>query len=48
MKKLFSRFVASICDRYGVSRKELAYSAACVILGGAYLVYTYCVISVLA
>lgn len=48
MKNLFTRFITSLCDRYGVSRKELAYSAACIILGCAYLVYTYLVISVIA
>lgn len=48
MKKRISSMITSLCDRYGVSRKELAYSAACVILGGAYLVYTYLVISVIA
>lgn len=40
--------ITSLCDRYGVSRKELAVSAACIIIGGAYLVYTYIVISVIA
>lgn len=48
MKKKLSSMITSFCDRYGVSRKELGYSAACVLLGGAYLVYTFLVISVIA
>lgn len=48
MKKKLSSMITSLCDRYGVSRRELAYSAACVIIGGAYLVYTFLVISVIA
>lgn len=48
MKEILSSIISSLCYLCGVSRKELAISAACVLLGGAYLVYTYFIISMLA
>lgn len=48
MKKKISSMISSLCDRYGVSRRELAYSAICVLLGTDYLVYSYILISIVA
>lgn len=44
MKKI----LYSICFKLGVSPRELLACAACVILGSAYLVYTYCIIALFA
>ena len=48
MKKKISSMISSLCDRYGVSRKELAASALCVLVGTGYLIYSYIMISILA
>lgn len=48
MKKKISSIISSICDRYDVSRRELAYSAICVLLGTGYLIYSYIIISIVA
>lgn len=48
MKKKISSMISSLCDRYGVSRKELATSAICVLVGTGYLIYSYIIISIVA
>lgn len=40
------KLIDYICKKMGVSRSELMYSFAAVMLGGGYLFYTYLVISV--
>lgn len=46
MKKTFYTLLQSICDRLGVSHKELLVSTACIAIGGMYLFYTFLIISV--
>lgn len=40
--------ISSLCYLFGVSRKELAVSALCVLLGAGYLIYSYIIISIVA
>ena len=40
--------ITSLCYLFGVSRKELAVSALCVLVGGFYLIYSYIIISIVA
>lgn len=42
------RFIDNLCDRLSLTRSELFASAASVLLGGGYLVYTYIVICIIA
>lgn len=48
MKKKLSSMISSLCDRFGVSRRELAVSALCVLFGTGYLIYSYIIISIVA
>lgn len=48
MKKKLSSMISSLCNRYGVSRRELAVSALCVLVGTGYLIYSYIMISIIA
>lgn len=48
MKKKISSIISSLCNRYGVSRRELTYSAICVLVGTGYLIYSYIIISIVA
>lgn len=46
MKKIFSKVIKNVCDRYGVTKAEFITSCVCVVVGGGYLFYTYLIISV--
>ena len=48
MKEIISSMITSLCYLFGVSRKELAVSALCVLVGGFYLIYSYIIISIVA